>query len=64
MIVIEIIFILILVIIQIYVFITVLRKINQYKRFFPSSFNNIKIEKFHVCKRIINDSNEFILFIA
>ena len=63
MVILEVIFIIMLVIIQLYVFITVLRKIKQYKRFFPSSFNDVKIENFKICKRIVNDSYAFSSFI-
>jgi hypothetical protein len=59
----EIVFILILVIIQLFVFIAVWRKIIQFKNFFPSSFNSVKIEKFRICKRIINDNDAFSSFI-
>lgn len=55
----EIIFILALIALQLYVFSIVFYKIKSYEKFFPSSFKEINIKKFFINKEILNDSEKF-----
>jgi hypothetical protein len=55
----EIIFILALIALQLYVFSIVFSKIKSYEKFFPSSFKEINIKKFFINKEILNDSEKF-----
>lgn len=55
----EIIFIVALIALQVFVFVNVYRKIISYKLFFPSSFKEIKIQKFKIKKFILSDPESF-----
>jgi methyl-accepting chemotaxis protein len=55
----EIIFILVLVGLQVFVFFNVLFKIKSYQRFFPSSFKEIQIKKFFITKTILSETDQF-----
>lgn len=59
----EIIFIALLVVLQVFVFSTVWRKIISYKTFFPNSFREIEIKKFEISREIINDNALFANYI-
>ena len=55
----EIIFILLLVGLQIFVFFNVFFKIKSYKRFFPSSFKEIQIQKFYITTTVLSEPDLF-----
>jgi hypothetical protein len=55
----EIIFILALVVLQIFVFFNVFFKIKSYQRFFPSSFKEIQIKKFFITKGVLSEPEQF-----
>lgn len=59
----EIIFIGLLVILQVFVFISVLRKINSFNEFFPNAFKHIEIRKFRISKQLLQDNDFFLKFI-
>ena len=55
----EILFILILVGLQVFVFFNVFYKIKSYKRFFPGSFKEIQIRKFFISKDVLSEPDQF-----
>jgi hypothetical protein len=55
----DIIFIVALIGLQVFVFANVYKKIISYKRFFPSSFKDIKIQKFTITKSILSEPELF-----
>jgi hypothetical protein len=55
----EIIFILVLVGLQVYVFLNVLNKIKSFEGFFPRSFKEIQIHKFWITKSVLNNPEIF-----
>jgi len=55
----DIIFIVALIGLQVFVFANVYKKIISYKLFFPSSFKDIKIQKFTITKSILSDPELF-----
>jgi len=55
----DIIFIIALIGLQVFVFANVYKKIISYKRFFPSSFKDIKIHKFNLSKAVLSDPELF-----
>ncbi|MDC8002119.1 hypothetical protein POV26_13820 [Aequorivita todarodis] len=55
----EIIFILALVVLQVFVFFNVFFKIKSYQRFFPSSFKEIQIKKFFINKAVLSEPDQF-----
>jgi hypothetical protein len=61
--IIEITFIVLLVILQVFVFASVWRKIIAYSNYFPNSFKEIQIKRFGISKSIINDTEQFTKFI-
>ncbi len=55
----DIIFIVLLIGLQIFVFANVYRKIISYKKFFPSSFKDIRIQRFLITQAILSDPELF-----
>jgi hypothetical protein len=55
----EIMFISVLVLLQIYFFVSVLNKIKKFRSFFPFSYKEISIKSFSISKAILNDSTLF-----
>lgn len=59
----EILLIGVLIVLQLYVFISVARKIIRFKNFFPIDFSIFEIKKFLISEEIMNNSEKFDLFI-
>ena len=59
----DIILILALVGLQVLVFLNVFFKIKSYKRFFPSSFQEIEIKKFFITKAVLSEPDQFDIYL-